>query len=207
MKRGDLVDDGLALAGGAAGFGEAHVGGGRVNRSSTSSTGKPKRPLSSRANCARAAIISCSVPSRWRRQAHDQQRRAAIPAISAAIAAKRRLFVGGFDGRQRMGDAAPTCRPRPTPMRCFAEIECQDGGAVHQPVVARAAHPPAGRRLRLTHDRIVPTESRSRRRAVPWRAAGAPRAAGRKSRRSRASTVSHAFCASSCSSWPGAQPA
>ena len=159
-----------------------------------SATGKPKRPLELAREALGARASSRAARRRAQRAARPPAAPAATPSTSAAIAAKRsrlrRAAIGGSGCAMRELGLADGDADAPR-----AEIEREHGAAVAVRRATRHACPP--RR----------TGARSRCRAAASRRAAAPRRAVSNMTRRFASTVSQAFCASSCSSCPADQPA
>ena len=167
-----------------------------VQRSSTSATGSAKRALElarearARARSSRARVPSACTgkptTSRCRPPLVDQ--RARSTSTRCARRAMRRS--SSADARR-----ASTCCPTATPMR---RVPKSNASTVASGFIAHAP---------LTRARRYRKAARCRCRAgAPRRAAG-PRPAGRTATSGSASTVSHAFCASSCSSCPADHPA
>ena len=148
-----------------------------------------------RARSARArAVIACGVPSACIGRPTTSSPR--LPFVDQR-ARSRRSARRRARRRSSSADARRACSvlPTATPMRRVPK--------------SNASTVASGRdaRSRVTRARRRRTAARSRCRAAASRRAAAASAGRSNSTSASASTVSQAFCASSCSSWPADHPA
>ena len=194
--RGDLVAHRLPLRPRDAGGRERAVGALR------SCSARPRAPPAGRSGL-RAAARSAGARGHLVRACRPRAPAGRPPARPAAIrrSARRsrrsaRRSRSRVDRRQRMRDARQRVADRDADAP-RAEIEREHRARRRSPV----------RAPRVTRARRRRTGARSRCRAAASPPAAAPRRACRTARPASAATVSQAFCAISCSSWPADQPA
>ena len=147
-------------------------------------------PRERRARC----VIACSRAIRMHRHADDQRPR--LPLARSARRSRRSAASSRVARRSWSADARPRER-----------IAHRDADAPRAEIEREHRRVGGSWRSRVTRARRPRTAARSRCRAAASPPAAAAPAARRTARSASAATVSHAFCASSCSSWPAAQPA
>ena len=158
-------------------------------------TGNPNRPSSVRANRSACAVIACGVPSAWT-GCPTTSVCGCHSATSASIASSACRLGLAADGSQRVRDAHERVADRDADL-ARPEIERKDRALFRVRCDTQASR---------VSDRAR-TAARNRCRGAASPQGVALRPVFRTARPRRASTVSHAFCAISCSSWPADQPA